>query len=171
MSNGTEVAAGEHKYDAISNIEIAQGKTLVLSAKDFETIGAEISGSGNLKVTDITLDSDFGIKSSGKIELFGEAGAKSLNALDEVVSNAIDASAITKISGSASDVKNVLDDQLSIITASDLIAITTGASADLEVLQFIEKTTGFVDAIAHTSLTGSISEALAILVTRQALWR
>ena len=169
LSNGTEVAAGEYKYDAISNIEIAQGKTLVLSAKDFETIGAEISGSGNLKVTDITLDSDFeGIKSSGKIELFGEAGAKSLNALDEVVSNAIDASAITKISGSASDVKNVLDDQLSIITASDLIAITTGASADLEVLQFIEeKTTGFVDAIAHTSLTGSISEALAILVTRQ----
>ena len=169
LSNGTEVAAGEYKYDAISNIEIAQGKTLVLSAKDFETIGAEISGSGNLKVTDITLDSDFeGIKSSGKIELLGEAGVKSLNALDEVVSNAIDASAITKISGSASEVKNVLDDQLSIITASDLIAITTGASADLEVLQFIEeKTTGFVDAIAHTSLTGSISEALAILVTRQ----
>jgi hypothetical protein len=35
-------------------------------------------------------------------------------------------------------------------------------------LKFIEeKTTGFVDAIAHTSLTGSTSEALAILVTRQ----
>jgi hypothetical protein len=79
LSNGTEVAAGEYKYEAISNIEIAQGKTLVLSANDFETIEAEISGSGNLKVTDITIDSDFeGIKSSGKIELFGEAGAKPL---------------------------------------------------------------------------------------------
>jgi hypothetical protein len=88
--------------------------------------------------------------------------------LDAVVSNAIDASAITKISGSASDVKNVLDDQLAIITASDVTPITTGASADLAVLKFIEeKTTGFVDAIAHTSLTGSTSEALAILVTRQ----
>ena len=169
LSNGTEVAAGVYKYDAISNIEIAQGETLVLSANDFEMIEAEISGSGNLKVTDITLDSDFeGIKSSGKIELSGEASAKSLNALDAVISNAIDASAITKISGSASDVKNVLDDQLSIITASDVIAITTGASADLADLKFIEeKTTGFVDAIAHTSLTGSTSEALAILVTRQ----
>ena len=121
LLNGAEVAAGEYKYEAISNIEIAQGKTLVLSANDFETIEAEISGSGNLKVTDITIDSDFeGIKSSGKIELFGEASAKSLNALDAVISNAIDASAITKISGSASDVKNVLDDQLSIITASDV---------------------------------------------------
>ena len=169
LLNGAEVAPGEYKYEAISNIEIAQGKTLVLSANDFETIEAEISGSGNLKVTDITIDSDFeGIKSSGNIELFGEAGAKPLNALDAVVSNAIDASAITKISGSASDVKNVLDDQLSIITASDVIAITTGASADLADLKFIEeKTTGFVDAIAHTSLTGSTSEALAILVTRQ----
>jgi len=169
LSNGTEVAAGVYKYDAISNIEVAQGKTLVLSANDFEMIEAEISGSGNLKVTDITLDSDFeGIKSSGKIELFGEASAKSLNALDKVVSNVIDASAITKISGSASDVKNVLDDQLSIKTASDVVPITTGASADLAVLKFIEeKTTGFVDAIAHTSLTGSTSEALAILVTRQ----
>ena len=169
LLNGAEVAPGEYKYEAISNVEIAQGKTLVLSANDFETIEAEISGSGNLKVTDITIDSDFeGIKSSGNIELFGEAGAKPINALDAVVSNAIDASAITKISGSASDVKNVLDDQLSIITASDVIAITTGASADLADLKFIEeKTTGFVDAIAHTSLTGSTSEALAILVTRQ----
>ena len=169
LLNGAEVAPGEYKYEAISNIEIAQGKILVLSANDFETIEAEISGSGNLKVTDITIDSDFeGIKSSGNIELFGEAGAKPLNALDAVVSNAIDASAITKISGSASDVKNVLDDQLSIITASDVIAVTTGASADLADLKFIEeKTTGFVDAIAHTSLTGSTSEALASLVTRQ----
>ena len=169
LLNGTEAAASEYKYDAISNIEIAQGKTLVLSANDFEMIEAEISGSGNLKVTDITIDSDFaGIKSSGKIEFYGEADAKSLNALDEVVSNAIDATAITKISGSASDIKNVLDDQLSIKTANDVLPITTGASADLAVLKFIEeKTTGFVDAIAHTSLTGTTSEALAILVTRQ----
>jgi hypothetical protein len=140
LSNGTEVAASVYKYDAISNIEIAQGKTLVLSANDFETMKAEISGSGNLKVTDITIESDFeGIKSSGKIELSGEASAKSLNALDAVISNAIDASAITKISGSASDVKNVLDDQLSIMTASDVIAITTGASADLAVLNSLRR--------------------------------
>ena len=169
LSNGTEVAADMFKYDAISNIEISQGKTLVLSANDFEMIEAEISGSGNLKVTDITLDSDFeGIKSSGAIELFGEAGAKSINALDEVVSNAIDASAITKISGSASDVKNVLDDQSSIITASNVMVVTTGASADLAILKFIEeKTTGFVEAIAHTSLTGTLSEAETLLVTKQ----
>ena len=169
LSNGTEVAAGVYKYDAISNIEIAQGKTLVLSANDFEMIEAEISGSGNLKVTDITLDSDFeGIKSSGKIELFGEAGAKSLNALDEVVSNAIDASSITKISGSAIDVKNALDDQSSIITASNVVIVTTGASADLAILKFIEeKTTGFVEAIAHTSLTGTLSDAETLLVTKQ----
>ena len=49
-----------------------------------------------------------------------------------------------------------------------MFPITTVYSADLAVLKFIEeKTTGFVDAIAHTSLTGSTSEALAILVTRQ----
>jgi hypothetical protein len=169
LSNGTEVAADMFKYDAISNIEISQGKTLVLSANDFEMIEAEISGSGNLKVTDITLDSDFeGIKPSGKIELFGEAGAKSINALDEVVSNAIDASAITKISGSASDVKNVLDDQSSIITASNVMVVTTSATADLAILKFIEEsTTGFVEAIAHTSLTGTLSDAETLLVTKQ----
>ena len=156
-------------YENIDGLSIPSGTTLEITSSDLSAIDADISGEGNIVVKEVGFETDLSrLKLTGDIQISGEAKASDLLYLDLLNSNTIDASNVIKSIGTASDLKNLLDDQTTIKTASSISLVTSGAEANLTDLQFLAaNTTGFVNAIVHSKVTGSVDEGYYVLATEK----
>lgn len=156
-------------YENIDVLSIPSGTTLEIKSSDLAAIDADVSGEGNIVVKDVGFETDLSrLKLTGDIQISGEAKASDLLYLDLHNSNTIDASDVIKSIGTASDLKNFLDDQTTIKTASSVSLVTSGAEANLTDLQFLAaNTTGFVNAIVHSKVTGSVDEGYYVLATEK----
>ena len=154
-------------YENIDGLSIPSGTTLEITSSDLSAIDSDISGEGNIVVKEVGFETDLSrLKLTGDIQISGEAKAADLLYLDLLNSNTIDASNVIKSIGTASDLKNLLDDQTTIKTASSISLVTSGAEANLTDLQFLAaNTTGFVNAIVHSKVTGSVDDGYYVLTT------
>jgi hypothetical protein len=154
-------------YEDIDVLSLPSGATLELTSSDLEAMDLVISGEGNLVVTDVDYNTDLTrLKVTGSIKISGEATASELLALDLVNANKIDATDLINSTGTASDLKNLLDDQETIQTASNISLLVSGAEASLSDLKFLAaNTSGFVNAIVHSKVTGSVDDGYYVLST------
>lgn len=143
---------------AVSDIVVPAGKVLSITEDDFAGISA-FSGEGTVKIVD---PADTTITAS------------LLQSYDDVVDGLLDATAYTKITGTVAELTAILVTNQGtsgnkIRTAADVAAQITGTTmataAELKALE--AATTGFVDATAITTLTGTIANAKLMLVTHK----
>jgi hypothetical protein len=169
FSQGGITSNGKILYEDIDVLSLPSGATLELTSSDLEAMDLVISGEGNLVVTDVDYNTDLTrLKVTGSIKISGEATASELLALDLVNANKIDATDLVKSTGTASDLKNLLDDQTTIQTASNISLLVSGAEASLSDLKFVAaNTSGFVNAIVHSKVTGSVDEGYYVLATEK----
>ena len=156
-------------YEDIDVLSLPSGATLELKSSDLEAMDLVISGEGNLVLTDVDYSTDLTrLKVTGSIKISGEAIASDLLTLDLVNANKIDVTGLTKSTGTASDLKNLLDDQETIQTAGNISLLVSGAEASLSDLKFVStNTSGFVNAIVHSKVTGSVDDGYYVLSTEK----
>ena len=163
-NSSKQYTADLHSFTQVS---VELNEALEISAADLSKIDAEIIGEGSLVLTGVSLETDLtSIKVSGTVSVSGEVMAGAMVSLDQRTQSLIDAKDITKAVGSASEVRDLVDDQSTIDTASNVDLITSGATADISDLALIAKnTTGFVNALAHIRMEGTVEDAQYIFVT------
>ena len=169
FAQGGITSNGKILYEDIDVLSLPSGATLELKSSDLEVMDLVISGEGNLVVTDVGYTTDLTrLKVTGSIKISGEATASDLLALDLVNSNKIDVTGLVKSTGIASDLKNLLDDQETIQTAGNISLLVSGAEASLSDLKFVAaNTSGFVNAIVHSKVTGSVDDGYYVLSTEK----
>jgi len=155
------------ELDSFTQVSVELNEALEISAADLSKIDAEIIGEGSLVLTGVSLETDLtSINVSGTVSVSGEVMAGAMVSLDLRTKSLIDATEVTKAVGSASEVRDLVDDQSTIDTASNVDLITSGATADISDLALIAKnTTGFVNALAHIRMEGTVEDAQYIFVT------
>ena len=163
-NSSKQYTADLHSFTQVS---VELNEALEISAADLSKIDAEIIGEGSLVLTGVSLETDLtSIKVSGTVSVSGEVMAGAMVSLDLRTKSLIDATEVTKAVGSASEVRDLVDDQSTIDTASNVDLITSGATADISDLALIAKnTTGFVNALAHIRMEGTVEDAQYIFVT------
>ena len=155
------------ELDSFTQVSVELNEALEISAADLSKIDAEIIGEGSLVLTGVSLETDLtSINVSGTVSVSGEVMAGAMVSLDLRTKSLIDATEVTKAVGSASEVRDLVDDQSTIDTASNVDLITSGATADISDLALIAKNTaGFVNALAHIRMEGTVEDAQYIFVT------
>ena len=163
-NSSKQYTADLHSFTQVS---VELNEALEISAADLSKIDAEIIGEGSLVLTGVSLETDLtSINVSGTVSVSGEVMAGAMVSLDLRTKSLIDATEVTKAVGSASEVRDLVDDQSTIDTASNVDLITSGATADISDLALIAKnTTGFVNALAHIRMEGTVEDAQYIFVT------
>lgn len=164
MGDGTATIS-----DALATtVSIPTGTTLTAAGSILD--GKATSGTGDLVITGSSTAHDLsGIGHSGNITITGTAAAASLVAMDLDTDNKINALSVTSVSGSTADVKNALNDQLTIDTAADVTATITDADAvsilatDLSAIGGY--TTGTVSVSNAIAISGTVAQVKAALVT------
>ena len=169
FSQGGITSNGKILYEDIDVLSLPSGATLELKSSDLEAMDLVISGEGNLVLTDVDYNTDLTrLKVTGSIKISGEAIASDLLALDLANANKIDVTGVVNSTGIASDLKNLLDDQTTIQTASNISLLVSGAQASLSDLKFVAaNTSGFVNAIVHSKVTGSVDDGYYVLSTEK----
>lgn len=159
------------ELDSFTQVSVELNEALEISAADLSKIDAEIIGEGSLVLTGVSLETDLtSINVSGTVSVSGEVMAGAMVSLDLRTKSLIDATEVTKAVGSASEVRDLVDDQSTIDTASNVDLITSGATADISDLALIAKNTaGFVNALAHIRMEGTVEDAQYIFVTENGL--
>ncbi|WEJ59057.1 hypothetical protein [Devosia sp. FJ2-5-3] len=143
---------------AVTDIVVPAGKTLTIREADFAGISA-FSGPGTIKITD----------PDGS-----EILATELQGHQDAVAGLLDATAYSKIIGTVADLTALLVTNQGIsgnkIKTADNVGVlitgtTTATAAELRALE--AATTGFVDASAITTLSGTIADTKLMLVTNK----
>ena len=143
---------------AVTDIVVPAGKTLTIREADFVGISA-FSGPGTIKITD----------PDGS-----EILATELQGHEDAVAGLLDATAYSKIIGTVADLTALLVTNQGIsgnkIKTADNVGVlitgtTTATAAELRALE--AATTGFVDASAITTLSGTIADTKLMLVTNK----
>jgi len=156
-------------YADVTGISVVSGQKVVMTAADYATIGASITGAGDVSITNVTTSSDLqNVNVTGTITVAGESSAANLTELDGATTVKVVATGVTNIVGTAADSADALNDQTTLDTAADVTVTTSGTSATLAHLKTIEAaTSGLVTATANTSVSGSLADAKLLLVTNE----
>ncbi|MDA9346881.1 hypothetical protein N9R66_02600, partial [bacterium] len=156
-------------YANVTGISVVSGQKVVMTAADYATIGASITGAGDVSITNVTTSSDLqNVNVTGTITVAGESSAANLTELDGATTVKVVATGVTNIVGTAADSADALNDQTTLDTAADVTVTTSGTSATLAHLKTIEAaTSGLVTATANTSVSGSLADAKLLLVTNE----
>lgn len=143
---------------SVSDIVVPAGTVLSTTEANFLSVPA-FTGAGTIKIAD---PADYVITAS------------LLQSFDDAVDGLLDATAYTKITGTVAELTAILVTNQGtagnkIKTATDvavqITGTTTATAAELKALE--AATTGFVDATAITTLTGTIADAKLMLVTNK----